>query len=153
MHVPRPAPEGAAACHSASRPLTHFGTFPAEIVVLPESLRAKGCGPPTAAGGRAVSGSWGGGGRISWLPAPGPALSLCSANLRASRGPVVEGWGEKAVRRNQVEKIRSGALGRKPAGSTVVQRRFLGPALGWGVGSGAHPQSPVPTPTPTPLSP
>lgn len=46
---------------SASRPPTHLCVFPAEIKVLPESLRAEGCGPPAAAGARAVSSSrgWG----------------------------------------------------------------------------------------------
>ncbi|VCW90378.1 unnamed protein product, partial [Gulo gulo] len=43
----------AAALPSASRPPTHLCVFPAEIKVLPESLRAEGCGPPTAAGARA----------------------------------------------------------------------------------------------------
>ncbi|XP_047580047.1 PHD finger protein 13 isoform X1 [Lutra lutra] len=51
--VPPPRPEGAAALRSASRPPTHLCVFPAEIKVLPESLRAEGCGPPTAAGARA----------------------------------------------------------------------------------------------------
>lgn len=57
----RPGPAGVTALRSASRPPTHLCVFPAEIKVLPESLRAEGCGPPAAAGARAVSSSrgWG----------------------------------------------------------------------------------------------
>lgn len=61
----RPGPERAAAFHSASRPLAHLCLFPAEIKVLPESLRAEGCGPPAAAGARAVSSSLGWGQGLS----------------------------------------------------------------------------------------
>lgn len=50
--VPRPGPEGTAAIHSESRLLTHFSAFPAEIKVLPASLRAAALPPSRREGGQ-----------------------------------------------------------------------------------------------------
>lgn len=73
--VPRPGPEGAAALHSWSGLLIHLYTFPAEIKVLPESLRAAVLPPTRPEGGRPLLP--GRGGRISSAQeARGTARSL-----------------------------------------------------------------------------